>query len=57
MDAETLANACSGMFVAMRTHSTRADRLTRERNMLFRSRDKAKVHLGVACGAPADLGP
>jgi hypothetical protein len=45
MDAETLANACRGMFVAMRTHSARAARLTRERDMLLRSRDEARFTL------------
>jgi hypothetical protein len=45
MDTETLATACRGMFVAMRTHSTRAARLTRERDMLLRYRDKARLNL------------
>jgi hypothetical protein len=45
MDAQTLANACRGMFVAMRTHSARAARLTREREMLLRSRDEARFTL------------
>jgi hypothetical protein len=45
MDAETLANACRGMFVAMLTDSARAARLTRERDMLLRSRDEAKFTL------------
>jgi hypothetical protein len=45
MDAETLANACRVMFVAMRTHSARAARLTREREMLLRSRDEARFTL------------
>jgi hypothetical protein len=42
MDAETLANTCRGMFVAMRTHSARAARLTREHDMLFSSRDEVR---------------
>ena len=45
MDVETLATACRGMFVAMRTHSARAARLTRERDMLLRSRDEARFAL------------
>jgi hypothetical protein len=45
MDAETLANACRGMFVAMRTHSARAALLIRERDMLLRSRDEARFTL------------
>jgi hypothetical protein len=45
MDAETLANACRGIFVAMRTLSVRAARLTRERDMLLRSRDEAMFTL------------
>jgi hypothetical protein len=45
MDAETLATACPGMIVAMRTHSARAARLTRERDMLLRSRDEARLTL------------
>jgi hypothetical protein len=43
MDAETLASR--GMFVAMRTHSARAARLTRERDMILRSRDEARFTL------------
>jgi hypothetical protein len=43
MDAETLANACRGMFVAMRTLSARAARLTRGRDMLLPSRDEARL--------------
>jgi hypothetical protein len=45
MDAETLANSCRGMFVAMRTHSARAARLTRERDMLLRSREEDRYTL------------
>jgi hypothetical protein len=45
MDAETLVNACRGMFVAMRTHSTRAARLTRERDMLLSYRDEDRFTL------------
>jgi hypothetical protein len=45
MDAETLATACRGMFVAMSTHSARAARLTRERDMLLRSRDESRLTL------------
>jgi hypothetical protein len=45
MDAETLATACRGMFVAMRTHSARAACLTRERYILLRSRDEARFTL------------
>jgi hypothetical protein len=45
MDAETLANACRGMFVAMRTHCARAARLTRERDILLRCRDEARFTL------------
>jgi hypothetical protein len=45
MDAETLANACRGMFVVMRTNSVRAAHLTRERDMLLRSRDKYRLTL------------
>jgi hypothetical protein len=45
MDVETLANACPGMFVAMRTHSARAVRLNSERDMLLRSRDEARLTL------------
>jgi hypothetical protein len=47
MDAETLANACRRMFVAMRTYSARAARLTRERDMLLRSRDEARFTLDL----------
>jgi hypothetical protein len=45
MNNETLANACRGMFMEMRTHSARAARLTRERDMLLGSRDEARFTL------------
>jgi hypothetical protein len=47
MDAEAMANACRGMFLAMRTQAVRAEQLTRERDALRRERDEAEFTLGL----------
>jgi hypothetical protein len=41
-----MANACRGIFLAMRTQAASAERLARERDALLRDRDEAGFDLG-----------